>query len=134
MADEVLPGNVMVDCHNEQPLQEFYGGLLGWERFRLSGRPAVRSASGVGSLFAEESDDLRSTWPKQPGKQQNQMHFDFRVDDVAEMVKKAEAPGAQKAAAQFGGWDFATMPGPAGHPFCLCRKGRSGQHNLKAAF
>ena len=110
------------------------GGLLGCERFRLFGRPAVRSASGVGSLFAEESDDLRPTWPKQPGKQQNQMHFGFRVDDVAEMVKKAEAPGAQKAAAQFGGWDFATMPGPAGHPFCLCRKGRSWQHNLKAAF
>lgn len=67
------------------------GGLLGWERFRLSGRPAVRSASGVGSLFAEESDDLRSTWPKQPGKQQKQVHFDFQMDDVAEMVKKAEA-------------------------------------------
>ena len=67
------------------------GGLLGCERFRLSGRPAVRSASGVGSLFAEESDDLRSTWPKQPGKQQKQVHFDFQMDDVAEMVKKAEA-------------------------------------------
>lgn len=67
------------------------GGLLGWERFRLFGRPAVRSASGVGFLFAEESDDLRSTWPKQPGKQQKQMHFDFQMDDVAEMVKKAEA-------------------------------------------
>ena len=67
------------------------GGLLGWERFRLFGRPAVRSASGVGSLFAEESDDLRPTWPKQPGKQQKQVHFDFQMDDVAEMVKKAEA-------------------------------------------
>ena len=67
------------------------GGLLGCERFRLFGRPAVRSASGVGSLFAEEVDDLRPTWPKQPGKQQKQVHFDFQMDDVAEMVKKAEA-------------------------------------------
>ena len=64
------------------------GGLLGCERFRLFGRPAVRSASGAGFLFAEEADDLR---PTQPGKQQKQMHFDFQVDDVAEMVKKAEA-------------------------------------------
>lgn len=47
MSDEILPGNVMVDCHNEQPLQEFYGGLLDWEKCRLSGRPAVRSTSGV---------------------------------------------------------------------------------------
>ena len=96
MSDEILPGNVMVDCHNEQPLQEFYGGLLDWERCRLFGRPAVRSASGVGSLFAEEADDLRSTWPKQPEKQQNQMHFDFRVDGVAEMVKKAEVLGHKR--------------------------------------
>lgn len=109
------------------------GGLLGRERCRLSGRPAVRSASGVGFLFAEEADDLRPAWPEQPGKQQKQVHFDFQVDDVAEMVKKAEALGAQKAAAQFGGRDFVTMPDPAGH-LCLCRKGRSGQHNLKAAF
>ena len=72
------------------------GGLLGWERFRLFGRPAVRSASGVGSLFAEEVDDLRPTWPKQPGKQQKQVHFDFQMDDVAEMVKKAEALGHKR--------------------------------------
>ena len=81
----------MLHCGDEQTLQKFYGGLLDWERCRLFGRPAVRSASGVGSLFAEESDDLRSTWPKQPGKQQKQVHFDFQMDDVAEMVKKAEA-------------------------------------------
>lgn len=134
MSDDILLGNVMVDCHDEQPLQTFYGGLLGRERCRLSGRPGVRSASGVGFLFAEEADDLRPTWPEQPGKQQKQMHFDFRVYDIAETVKKAEVLGAQKAAAQFGGRDFVTMPDPAGHPFCLCREGRSGQHNLKAAF
>lgn len=72
------------------------GGLLDRERCRLSGRPAVRSASGVGSLFAEESDDLRPTWPKQPGKQQKQVHFDFQMDDVAEMVKKAEVLGHKR--------------------------------------
>lgn len=102
------------------------GGLLGCERFRLFGRPAVRSASGVGFLFAEEVDDLRPTWPKQPGKQQKQVHFDFQMDDVAEMVKKAEAPGAQKAAAQFGGRDFATMPGPAGTPFACAERDGPG--------
>ena len=69
------------------------GGLLGCERFRLFGRPAVRSASGVGSLFAEEADDLR---PTQFAKQQKQMHFDFQVYDVAEMVKKAEVLGHKR--------------------------------------
>ncbi len=52
----------------------------------------------------------------------NEMHFDFQVDNVAEMVKKAEALGAKKAESQFGGSDFVTMFDPAGHPFCLCRK------------
>ena len=54
------------------------------------------------------------------------MHFDFRVDDVAEMVKKAEAPGAQKAAAQFGGWDFVIMPDPAGTPFACAERDGPG--------
>ena len=63
---------------------------------RPFGRPAVRSASGAGFLFAEEADDLRPTWPEQPGKQQKQIHFDFRVDDVAEMVKKAEVLGHKR--------------------------------------
>ena len=63
------------------------GGLLGCERFRLFGRPAVRSASGVGSLFAEEVDDLRSTWPKQPGKQQKQA-----LDLYYDLLALKEAP------------------------------------------
>ena len=48
--------------------------------------------------------------------------FDFQVDNVMEMVKKAERLGATKSKAQFGGSDFVTMFDPAGHPFCLCQK------------
>lgn len=50
------------------------------------------------------------------------MHFDFQVDDVAAAVGKAEALGAVKTEAQFGGNLFVTMLDPAGHPFCLCKK------------
>ena len=31
MVDEVVLGNVMVDCDDERKLQRFYGELLGWE-------------------------------------------------------------------------------------------------------
>lgn len=31
MNDEVILGNVMVDCDDELKLQRFYGELLGWE-------------------------------------------------------------------------------------------------------
>ena len=122
MVDEVVLGNVMVDCDDERKLQRFYGELLGWEMCELFARPAVSSSSGIVFLFIEEKDYGPPVWPEDTGKQQKQMHFDFQVDNVAEMVKKAESLGAKKAESQFGGNDFVTMFDPAGHPFCLCRK------------
>ena len=122
MIDEVVLGNVTVDCDDERKLQRFYGELLGWEMCELFARPAVSSSSGIVFLFIEEKDYVPPVWPEDTGKQQKQMHFDFQVDNVAEMVKKAESLGAKKAESQFGGNDFVTMFDPAGHPFCLCRK------------
>ena len=122
MVDEVVLGNVMVDCDDERKLQRFYGELLGWEMCELFARPAVSSSSGIVFLFIEEKDYVPPVWPEDTGKQQKQMHFDFQVDNVAEMVKKAESLGAKKAESQFGGNDFVTMFDPAGHPFCLCQK------------
>lgn len=55
MVDEVVLGNVMVDCDDERKLQRFYGELLGWEMCELFARPAVRSSSGIVFLFIEEN-------------------------------------------------------------------------------
>lgn len=122
MVNEVLLGNVMVDCDDEKKLQKFYGELLGWEMCELFARPAVRSSSGIVFLFIEEKDYVPPVWSEKIGKQQKQMHFDFQVDNVLETVRKAEVLGAKKAENQFGGKDFVTMFDPAGHPFCLCQK------------
>ena len=122
MKNEVILGNVMVDCDDEKKLQKFYGELLGWEMGEMFARPAVRSSTGIVFLFIEEEGYLPPVWPEEGQKQQKQMHFDFQVDDVAEMVQKAETLGAVKSKEQFGGDDFVTMFDPAGHPFCLCRK------------
>ena len=103
-------------------LQKFYGELLGWEMCELFARPAVRSSTGIVFLFIEEAEYICPVWPEETGKQQKQIHFDFQVDNVMEMVKKAERLGATKSKAQFGGSDFVTMFDPAGHPFCLCQK------------
>lgn len=120
MAREIALGNVMVDCDDNIKLQRFYAELLGWESCTLYDLPAVRSAAGVVFLFCQEEDYVRPVWPEQPGCQQKQMHFDFQVQDVQQAVRRAEALGAVKAAAQFGGEQFVTMLDPAGHPFCLC--------------
>jgi predicted enzyme related to lactoylglutathione lyase len=122
MKAEIALGNVMVDCADEKVLQNFYGELLGWEKSELFGRPAVRSSNGIVFLFIEEPAFSRPVWPEKDGKQQKQMHFDFQVDNVLEMVDKAIGLGAVKATNQYGGEDFVTMFDPSGHPFCLCRK------------
>lgn len=122
MASEVTLGNVMVDCEDEKKLQNFYGELLGWEMCELFARPAVRSSSGIVFLFIEEKNYTRPIWPEVEGKQQKQMHFDFQVDNIIEMIENAESLGATKAKEQFGGNNFVTMIDPAGHPFCLCQK------------
>lgn len=122
MKQEVTLGNIMVDCDDELKLQIFYGELLGWEKCKLFGRPAVKSSNGIVFLFIEEPNYIRPAWPEEDGKQQKQMHFDFQVDNVLMMEKKAESLGATKANDQYGGDDFITMIDPAGHPFCLCRK------------
>ena len=122
MVDEVVLGNVMVDCDDERKLQRFYGELLGWEMCELFARPAVRSSSGIVFLFIEEKDYVPPVWPEDTGKQQKQMHFDFQAVDVEKAAAKAERLGAVKAEKQFGGEDFVTMLDPAGHPFCICRK------------
>lgn len=122
MRQEVLLGNVMVDCDDERKLQKFYGELLGWEMCELFGRPAVRSSTGIVFLFIEEPGYIPPIWPEENEKQQKQMHFDFQVDDVFEMSEAARKLGAVMAEDQYGGDDFITMFDPSGHPFCLCRK------------
>lgn len=122
MKEEIVLGNVMVDCGDAAALQRFYGALLGWEQHVLYGCPAVRSSGGVVFLFAQEEDYAPPVWPEEPGRQQKQMHFDFQVESIPEAAERAASLGAVRAPAQFGGEDFVTMLDPAGHPFCLCRK------------
>lgn len=122
MISGICLGNIMVDCDDEQKLCEFYHKLLGWEKCKMYGRPALCSSDGVVFLFVEEKDYIPPIWPEEKEKQQKQMHFDFQVPDVTAAVEYAQSIGATKATSQFGGSEFVTMIDPAGHPFCLCAK------------
>lgn len=119
MIKGICLGNIMVDCNDEQGLCEFYHKLLGWEKSKMFGRPALIK-DGIVFLFIEEEDYISPAWPEEYGKQQKQMHFDFQVANVLEAIEYAQSLGAKKAASQFGGNEWATMIDPAGHPFCLC--------------
>lgn len=120
MEPQVVLGDVLVDCLDEIRLRDFYAELLHWGKARLYGHAALRSATGVVLLFAQEDDYMPPVWPEEQGKQQKQLHFDFQVPDVWEAVRRAESLGAVRAKAQYGGNAFVTMFDPAGHPFCLC--------------
>jgi len=122
MINGICLGNIMVDCADEQKLCEFYHKLLGWEKCKMFGRPALSSKNGIVFLFIEEENYIPPIWPEEEGKQQKQMHFDFQVSDVADAVEYAQSIGAIKATSQFGGNEWVTMIDPAGHPFCLCAK------------
>ncbi len=120
MENEVILGDVLVDCADAAGLQDFYAALLGWQKTEMYGSPAVKSKTGVVFLFVQEEDYVPPVWPEVPGAQQKQLHFDFQVPNIPTAVAKAERLGARKTEAQFGGEWWTTMLDPAGHPFCLC--------------
>ena len=122
MIDGISLGTITIDCGDAKKLCDFYTGLLGWEKLELYGMPAARGGNGTVFLFVQEEDYVPPVWPEEDGKQQKQIHLDFQVPDVAAAVQAAEALGAVKAKAQFGGEYFTTMIDPAGHPICLCLK------------
>ncbi len=121
MKPDITVGDVVVDCGDAKKLQNFYAELLGWEKCELYGIPALKGPLVL--LFAQEPDYVAPVWPEEDGRQQKQLHFDFVVADVPAAVARAEALGAARTKAQFGGAHFTTMTDPAGHPFCLCAKG-----------
>lgn len=124
MIQDILIGDLTIDCASAHRAREFYGALTGWEKIIAFDCLALKAPGGLILLFVEPEDAPYATpvWPEEPGRQQKQMHFNFQVEDVAQAVEEAVRLGAAKAPLQFGGEHFVTMLDPEGHPFCLCRK------------
>ncbi|HCA28462.1 MAG TPA: VOC family protein [Ruminococcaceae bacterium] len=124
MINNLIIGDISIDCANPQRTRDFYAVLTGWEKRESFGCPALVGDNGLLMLFMScDFEYIPPVWPEEPGKQQKQMHFNFQVDDLPSAVEEAIRLGATKAAVQYGGEHFVTMFDPEGHPFCLCRKG-----------
>lgn len=116
-------GDISIDCADTTQTRDFYAALTGWKKREACGCPALIDGNGLLMLFVEpEEKYVPPVWPEEPGNQQKQMHFNFRVDDLPAAVDEAIRLGAAKATEQFGGEHFITMLDPVGHPFCLCRR------------
>jgi hypothetical protein len=123
MINGIIVGNISIDCVRPEELRSFYASLTGWKPLTLWNCPALASDDNLTLLFMEcDFEYIPPVWPEEPGRQQKQIHFDFKVDDLPSAVQEAIALGAVKAESQYGGEDFVTLFDPEGHPFCLCKK------------
>ena len=119
---------VALDCPDPYALAQFYAALTGipvetWpgvDPQDMDGIDLVHSSLPALS-FQRVEDYVPPTWPD--GTIQKQMHLDFVVDDLDEGERHALRVGATKAAIQ-PGETFRVFLDPAGHPFCLIRRGR----------
>ena len=115
--------SINIDCKKSEILRGFYAQLTDWDQGFHWTALIPKNRMVVHFMGCDgDFDFIPPVWPKEPGKQQKQMHFNFQVDDLRFAVDEAIRIGAVKAAAQFGGGHFVTMIDTEGHPFCLCKR------------
>ncbi|MEV6970990.1 VOC family protein [Hamadaea sp. NPDC051192] len=111
----------VLDSPDAQALARFYAELLGWE-LGPEGRTIIPPDS-VGYLAFQDSPEyVRPVWPPAEGRQQQMLHLDFEVEDLAAAVGHAVELGATPAEFQPQA-EVRVMLDPDGHPFCLYANG-----------
>lgn len=114
-------GAIVLDCGDAEVLSDFYARLLGWKKTRYDEEwvfVASEAGEGLPLVFQQVEGYTPPTWPAAPGAQQQMLHLDFYVDEVAPAVERALACGAVLAATQADpAWRV--LLDPAGHPFCI---------------
>jgi catechol 2,3-dioxygenase-like lactoylglutathione lyase family enzyme len=109
---------VNIDCPDAKALGEFYRDLAGLPLHEQDGFYYLGEEGGL-MIFLQQIDNyVAPEWPGQERGQQ--MHLDFRVEDLDAAVAEAERLGATLAAEQPGPF-WKVMLDPAGHPFCLAK-------------
>ncbi|HWV22689.1 MAG TPA: VOC family protein [Thermomicrobiales bacterium] len=109
---------VNIDCADPKMLGEFYRDLAGLPLHEQEGFYYLGDDDGL-MIFLQQVDGyVAPTWPTQERGQQ--MHLDFRVDDLDQAVAEAEKLGATVAPEQPGTF-WKVLLDPEGHPFCLAQ-------------
>jgi catechol 2,3-dioxygenase-like lactoylglutathione lyase family enzyme len=115
---------VILDCPDAQALARFYATLLDWKiATDEPGWATVGVPDSVAYLgFQTSAEYVRPVWPPAGGSQQQMLHLDFEVSDLAAAVAHAVELGAEVAGFQ-PQEHVRVMLDPAGHPFCLYADG-----------
>lgn len=116
MPGAVLRG-VTLDCADPRALAGFYSALTGMrELFSSDEFVALTDGSGCDLGFQRVAGYRAPQWPGQDVPQQ--LHLDFRADDLDAVEALALELGAAKPDHQPGD-RWRVLLDPAGHPFCL---------------
>jgi hypothetical protein len=122
MAADTLTGwwGTVLDSPDPPALARFYANLLEWELKTDEPGWATVKAPDANAYLGFHGNDLyvRPVWPSVEGQQQQMLHLDFGVDDLAGAVERAVGLGATVADFQ-PQENVRVMLDPDGHPFCL---------------
>ena len=115
---------VVFDASDLEAESSFWAGLLGGTVHRDQGWHSI-VVDGEWVVGVQRAPDHQPPdWPT--GPQQQQVHLDLHVDDLAAAERRAHELGGRRlqratrpADNPDGGEMFAVYASPAGHPFCL---------------
>lgn len=112
---------VTLDCDDPMALADFYHRATGLARHPKSDAEFAGLVGADGFFVGFQRVD-GYTAPRWPGQQvPQQLHLDFRVDDLDEAEARLLALGATRPDPQPDPDRFRVLLDPAGHPFCLTR-------------
>ncbi|MGW5453951.1 VOC family protein [Nocardia sp. NPDC003979] len=109
---------VTLDCADPRALARFYQELTGMQLgYDADEFVALTDGSGCDLGFQRVTGYRAPSWPGQDVPQQ--LHLDFRVEDLDAAEKFALGLGAVRVDHQPGVDRWRVLLDPAGHPFCL---------------
>ncbi|MEV6356573.1 VOC family protein [Streptomyces hydrogenans] len=117
---------VNLDCADPLALAGFYAKATGLPLHERSGADFAGLVDGNGLVlgFQRVEKHRPPTWPS--GGVPAQLHLDFDVDDLDEAVAALTALGATLPPVQPEPTRWRVLLDPAGHPFCVSPRRRSG--------
>jgi predicted enzyme related to lactoylglutathione lyase len=111
---------VVLDTDDPPRMAEFYTALLGWQVENAEEDWITLRGDGKARIaFQLALNHKPPTWPDNTVPQQ--VHFDFRVDDLEAAAAYAISIGAVPVVGPVDSDSFTVFLDPSGHPFCLCR-------------
>lgn len=107
--------NICIDANDPAALARWWSELLGWpvtDEGEDGDEVALRSPEGVELLFVRVPE---------PKSVKDRIHLDFRPDDQAAEVARAEALGAHRVDIGQGEQTWVVLADPEGNEFCILR-------------